>query len=133
MNSKIYHESILALKWWAVITVPLLLMLTVLMPPGFYGIPWMLLVLLVFLVLFAVLVGKVPTVWINGVVPLGFWCAGILPLCLIYPGTESTTQDTIRGAIQIISIGLAHATIQMLVCSLLLFLRNRQRSNSSTE
>ena len=103
------------------------------MPPGFYGVPWMLLVLLVFLVLFTVLAAKNSTVWINGVVPLGFWGAGILPLTLMYPGTETTMKDTVCDTIQIVSIGLAHATIQMLVCSLLLFLRNRQQSTSPTE
>jgi hypothetical protein len=79
------------LGWIIGVTTPIYLMLTVLMPPGFFGVPWMGLVLLVFLGLFSsLLIFEKSALW-NGVIAIIFWMP-ILGLMIAEPGIHATDR-----------------------------------------
>lgn len=94
-------------------TPPLLLMMTVFMPPGFAGVPYMGLVLVVFVALFVAVAFVERSLFINFVVILLFWSS----MCLIqvmHPGAApSQTQHILNGLLQISTIAVAHSVIQL--------------------
>lgn len=95
--------------------VPVYTMLTVLMPGGFAGVYWMMLVVVVFIVLFVlVLTFEKSPVW-NGLIAFIFWMP-MVAIHLYRPGTAAIEEGTVYvGVIEILRIGLVHAVIQSLL------------------
>ena len=93
--------------------IPVYLMLTVFMPPGFGGVPWMYFVFLAFFILFFAL-GFCEKSWFwNGIIAFIFWLPMIV-LHLFYLGTENIQNGTVYiGLLGILGIALAHSIIQM--------------------
>ncbi|QDT99250.1 hypothetical protein V144x_47610 [Gimesia aquarii] len=100
------------LLWVLGTTAPIYTMITVLMPKGFAGVPWMLLVTAIFLLMFLALLGfESSPIW-NGLIAFLFW----LPMIVIHlhnPGTVAISRGEVhKGVIEILTIGAIHALIQ---------------------
>jgi hypothetical protein len=96
----------------AATTIPIYAMLTVFMPPGFAGVPWMLLILGVFAALFvALLFFEESPVW-NGLIAFCFW----LPMIFIHlaePGIDTIANGTVFvGVLEILGIAEVHGFSQ---------------------
>ena len=87
-------------------------MLTVLMPAGAAGIPWMGLVFLVFVVeFFALLICEESALW-NGAIAFCFWLP-MVALHLISPGMDSIEKGTVvYGAVDLLAVAVFHAFLQ---------------------
>ena len=100
------------LLWMLGTTVPIYLMITVFMPEGFAGVPWMLLVTFIFFCLFLSLLGCEQSPLWNGLIAFLFWLP-MLGLHLHHPGTETISRGEVhKGVISILMIGVIHALIQ---------------------
>ena len=96
-------------------TPPLLLMLTVFMPPGFAGVPYMCLVLIVFLTLFIAVAVVERSLVINSVIVVVFW-ASICVVQVMNPGTAPGAWQRIHdGLLQITLIGTIHLSAQLTI------------------
>ncbi len=103
------------LLWVIGTTVPIYLMITVYMPEGFAGVPWMILVTFLFFCMFlALVICERSSLW-NGVIAFLFWMP-MVGLHLHHPGTEAVSRGEVyKGVILIMTIGIAHALIQFTV------------------
>lgn len=106
--------------WWLLgTTIPIYAMITVLMPDGFAGVPWMGLVMIVFLCLFLALLGFENSAQWNGIIAFVFW----LPMLLIHsmnPGYETLALGEVhRGIMAILLIAACHSILQFGLRSLI--------------
>lgn len=94
------------------VTLPLLLMLTVFMPAGFSGVPYIYFVILTFLVSFGLVAGFERSLAVNMTSVLVFWSA-ILVWHLLRPGTAPGQGARMAsGALYIGGASLVHALLQ---------------------
>ncbi|QDT94808.1 hypothetical protein [Gimesia aquarii] len=105
-----FHKS--HLLWVLGTTAPIYTMITVLMPKGIAGVPWIGLVAVIFLLMFLALLGfERSPIW-NGLIAFIFWLPMIV-LHLLNPGTVAISRGEVhKGVIEILAIGLIHALIQ---------------------
>ena len=97
-------------------TLPLLLMLTVFMPRGFSGVPYMQIVILVFTVLFGLVAVIERSLSVNLMIVVVFWSA-ICIWHLLNPGTApGRTTRMVNGALRIGLIAGIHACTQAAIC-----------------
>jgi hypothetical protein len=98
--------------WMIGTTAPIYLMLTVFMPPGFGGVPWMWLVLLVFAGLFiGLLCFERSALW-NGIIAFVFWIPMVI-IHIMHPGTQTVAEGKVYvGVLQIFGIAAIHGGLQ---------------------
>ncbi len=109
------HPLLRAILLAGCTTPPVLLMLTVLMPPGFASVPYMVFVLIIFVALFVAVAILERSVVINALVTVLFWCS-VCVLQVIYPGTApGRTQRIHDGLLQIAGICAVHLGVQFLI------------------
>ena len=90
-------------------------MLTVFMPSGFSGVPWMGLVILIFFIGMAAVISFDPSVKRNAIYAFCFWIP-MLAIHLIRPGTKTIQEGKVmEGVWTILGIAIAHSSIQALL------------------
>jgi len=121
------HPCRKRLLWISRTTIPIYLMLTLFMPPGFAGNLWMVLVMFVFLWQFiALLISESSCTW-NGIIAFVFWMP-MVGLHLMYPGTETVKNGEVHeGVLWILTVAVVHASIQLGIRALLNLGGDRRR------
>ena len=127
MNAIQFH-TITRFVLWTLATAGVTLALLALMPPGFAGVPFTLVVLAAFLVSFVCVGVMERTRWINVATVAIFWlCLSMIHVTHL--GTAAMRQWRLLGGLVFLcALGLTHAAIQCLVHYSVWRVRDRERS-----